>query len=182
MASHTCFKAQLEACCKHEIRSLYSRLAPISTAHNINYPPLAASLNTKTYATCAATMDASLHGKLEKKWKLSVNSYINAAKSTCQGNKRENRSKESETKKKPKRNRNMENKKLKNWKTKQNKRQTDRATRKCCQGDTLTRQHYCSPSCSLSLPALALSLPLAPAQFYLLQLWLLPRFVARHLR
>lgn len=57
--------------------------------------------------------------------------------------------------KKPKRNRNMENKKLKNWKTKQNKRQTDRATRKCCQGDTLTRQH----SCSLSLPALPLSLP-----------------------
>lgn len=36
---------------------------------------------------------------IEKKWKLSVNSYINAAKSTCQGNKRENRSKESETKK-----------------------------------------------------------------------------------
>lgn len=96
-------------------------------------------------------MDASLHGKLEKKWKLSVNSYINAAKSTCQGNKRENRSTESETKKKPKRNRDMENKKLENWKTKQNKRQTDRATRKCCQSDTLTRQHYCSPSCSLSL-------------------------------
>lgn len=54
------------------------------------------------YATCAATMDASLHGKLEKKWRLSVNSYINAAKSTCQGNKRENRSEESETKKKAK--------------------------------------------------------------------------------
>lgn len=49
--------------------------------------------------------------KLEKKWKLSVNSYINAAKSTCQGNKRENRSR---ARKKPKRNRNMENKKLKN--------------------------------------------------------------------